>query len=135
MEPEDRQFGEPDKDVISDSRSCCAHNGDPLGEETASNEAENLFRWLIEPMGVVDDDGKWSLLRNLRKERQGCESNEKSVGSCSGNQTEDGRESVALRTRYAFQLVEHREADLMKAAVREFQLGFKTNGPCNPPAV
>ena len=49
-----RQF-EPSLIIVSAGFD--AHERDPLGEEAASYEAENLLRRLVEPVRVVDDAG------------------------------------------------------------------------------
>jgi hypothetical protein len=134
-EPSDRHLREPGEDVITDTRSCGTDERDSLGEEAASNEAENLLRCLVEPVRVVDDAHERLLLGNLRKERQGRESNQESVRSWACTESEHGRKGVSLRLRESLQLLEHRGADLVKAAVSEFQLGLDTGGSRDTPAI
>ena len=121
--------------MIADACSRGADERDPLGEEAASDEAENLLRRLVEPVRVVDDAGEGSLLRDLGQERQGREPDQESVRSRAGAEPEHGRERVALWLWKSFQLSEHRGADLVEAAVGELQLRLDTDGSHDAPAV
>ena len=54
-ETADGQLGQPGEDVIADPRPRGAHDRDPLGEQTAAHEPQNLRRRLIQPLPVVDN--------------------------------------------------------------------------------
>ncbi len=51
----DEQFGHPGEDGVADPGSGGRRPGHALGEQTASDEAEDLCRRLIEPLRIVDD--------------------------------------------------------------------------------
>ena len=64
-----RSSGDAGKDVVADARSHGADERHSLGEETASNEAKDLCRRLIEPLRIVDDAHEWLLLGELGEQR------------------------------------------------------------------
>ena len=71
--------GSPARIVIADARSCGADDRDPLGEEAAGDEPEDLLRRLVEPVRVVDDADERLLLGDLGEERQRGEPDQEPV--------------------------------------------------------
>ena len=132
-EPFDRQLREPGEGVAG-ARARSAHECDPLGEEAAGDEREDLRGGVIEPLRVVDDAGERLLLGDLGKERQRRERHEEPVGRRPGAPSEHGREGVALRSRQPLELIQHRRAELVKAAVGELHLGLDAYGSRDAPA-
>ena len=57
-------------DVITGPRPRGAHDRNPLGEQAAGNEPEDLRRGLVEPLPVVDDADQRLLLGDLSEQRQ-----------------------------------------------------------------
>ena len=79
-EPADRQLGEPGEDVVAAARPRGAHERDPLGEEAAGDEPEDLRRGVVEPLRVVDDADERLLLGDLGEQRQRGEPDQEPVG-------------------------------------------------------
>ena len=132
--PLDRQLGEPGEDVVADARARCAHERDPLGEEAAGDEAEDLRGGVVEPLRVVDDADERLLLGDLGEQRQRGESDQEPVGRRAGAPTEHRRERVALRGGQAVEAIQHRRAELVEAAVGELHLRLDANGRRDVPA-
>jgi hypothetical protein len=53
----DRQGRQPGENVIADPRPRGTHDRDPLGEQAAGKEPQDLRRGVVEPLRVVDDAG------------------------------------------------------------------------------
>jgi hypothetical protein len=64
-EPSDGQQGELGEEVVTDARARRTHERDPLGEEPAGDEPDDLGRGMVEPLHVVDDADERALLRDL----------------------------------------------------------------------
>ena len=75
----DRQLGQPGEDVVADARAHGAHERDPLGEQAAGDEPEDLRRRLVEPLRVVDDADQRLLLGDLGEQRQRGEADQEPV--------------------------------------------------------
>ena len=130
----DRQLGEPGEDVVADARARCAHERDPLGKEAAGDEPEDLRGGIVEPLRVVDDADERLLLGDLGEQRQRGEPNQESVGRRAGAPTEHGCERVALGGGQAVEVIQHRRAELVDAAVGELHLRLDANGRRDVPA-
>ena len=134
-EPADRQLGEPGEDVVADARPRGAHERDPLGEQAAGDEAEDLRRGVVEPLRVVDDADERLLLGDLGEQRQRREPDQEAVGRGPGAQPEHRRERVALRDGQPVEVIQHRRAELVQAAVGELHLRLDADGLRDVPAV
>ena len=128
------QLGEPGEDVVADARSRGAHERDPLGEEPAGDEAEDLRGRLVEPLRVVDDADERLLLGDLGEQRQRGEPDQEPVRARAGAQAEHRRERVALRGGQPVEVIEHRRAELMEAAVGQLHLRLDADGRRDAPA-
>src|SRR5262249_3081434 len=95
----------------------------------------DLRRGGVEPVGVVDDAQKRFLIRDLGQQGQGCKADEETVGRIARPQAEDRPESLALRDWQPVEVIQHRRADLMKAAVGEFRLRFDSDRSREAPPV
>ena len=69
-EAADRQLGQPGENVVADPRPRGAHDRDPLGEQAAGDEPQDLRRGVVEPLRVVDDADQRLLLGDLGEQRQ-----------------------------------------------------------------
>ena len=87
-EPADRQLGQPGENVIADPRPRGAHDRDPLGEQAAGDEPQNLRRGLVEPLPVVDDTGQRLLLGDLGDQRQRRQPHQEPVRRSAGTAAE-----------------------------------------------
>ena len=94
----DRQDRQPGENVIAGPRPRGAHDRDPLGQEAAGDEAQDLRRGLVEPLRVIDDGGQRLLLGDLGEQRQRGQPDQEPVGRSAGAAPEHRRERVALRT-------------------------------------
>ena len=133
-EPLEGQLGESGEDLVADARARGAHDRDPLGEEPAGDEAEDLHGGVVEPLRVVDDADERLLLGDLGQQRQGGEPDHEPVGRGAGAPAEHGRERVALRGGEPVEVIEHGGAELVEAAVGQLDLRLDADGPRNAPA-
>ena len=92
------QLGEPGENVIADPRPRGAHDRDPLGEQAAGNEPQDLRRGVVEPLRVVDDTGQRLLLGDLGEQRQCGQPDQEPAGRSAGAAAEHRLERVALRS-------------------------------------
>ena len=95
-EAADKQLGEPGKNVIADPAPRGAHDRDPLSEQTAGNEPQDLRRGVVEPLRVIDDTGQRPLLGDLGEQRQRGQPHQEPVGRSADTAAEHRRERVAL---------------------------------------
>ena len=116
-ESADGQLGEPDEGILADARARRADERDPLGEETAGDEADDLPGGLVEPLRVVDDADQRLPLGDLGEQRQRGEPHQEPVGRRTGAQSEHRRERLALRGGQPFEVIQHGCAKLVQAAV------------------
>ena len=72
---------------------------------------------LVEPLRVVDDADERLLLGDLGEQRQRGEPDQEPVRRRAGAQAEHRRERVALRGGQPVEVIQHRGAELMQAAV------------------
>ena len=126
-----RQLGE---DVVAAARAGGKHERDPLGEEAPADESEDLCGGLVEPLRVVDDADERLLLGDLGEQRQRGEPDQEPVGRRAGAPAEHRRERVALGDGQPVELIQHRSAELMEAAVGELHLRLDADGPGDAPA-
>jgi hypothetical protein len=75
------------------------------------------------------------LLRDVGKQRQRREPDQELVGRRTDASTEDGRKRIALRRGQLLEVIQHRPAELMEAAVGQLQLRLDAFGPRDAPAV
>ena len=83
-EPVDPELGQPAEDVVAHARARREHERDPLGEEPARDETEDLRRRVVEPLRVVDDADERLLLGDLGEQRQRGEPHQEAVGRRAG---------------------------------------------------
>ena len=121
-EPADRQRGQPGQHAVFDPGARRAHERDPLGQEAAGHESDDLRGGAVEPLRVVDDAGQRVLLGGLRHQRQRGQSHQEPVGRRTRAQPEHGGERVALRDRQLVEVVQQGHAQLMEAAVGQLHL-------------
>ena len=94
----DRQDRQPGKNVIAGPRPRGAHDRDPLGEQAAGDEPQDLRRGAVEPLRVIDDTGQRLLLGDLGEQRERGQPHQEPVGRRAGATAEHRRERVALRS-------------------------------------
>ena len=126
--------GRPGEDVVAAARPRGAHERDPLGEEPAGDEAEDLRRGVVEPLRVVDDADERLLLGDLGEQRQRREPDQEAVGCRRRAQPEHRRERVALRAGQPLEVLQHRRAELVQPAVGELHLRLDADGARDVPA-
>ena len=127
-EPADRQLGQPGEDVVAAAGARCAHERDPLGEEPAGDETEDLRGGVVEPLRVVDDADQRLLLGDLGEQRQRGQPDQEPVGRRTAAPAEHRRERVALRDGQPVEVIEHGRAELMEAAVGQLHLRLDADG-------
>jgi hypothetical protein len=77
---------------------------------------------------VVDQADEWTLLGNLGEQAQDAEPDQKRVRGGPCTEAERGAQRVALRDREAFELIEHRRAQLMQPGEGELHLRLDRGG-------
>jgi hypothetical protein len=133
-EPADRQLGQPGQNVIASPRPRGADDRDPLGEQAAGHEPQDLRRGVVEPLRVVDDTGQRLLLGDLSEQGQRGQPHQEPVGRSAGAAAEHRRERVALRTRQPVEVVQHGRAELVESGVGQLHLRLDADGSRNMPA-
>ena len=114
--------------------ACRTHERDPLGEEATGDESEDLRGGLVEPLRVVDDADQRLLLGGVCQQAQRRQPDQEPVGRRAGAQPEHGRERVALRDGQPVEVIQHRSAELMEAAVRQLHLRLHADRGRDAPA-
>ena len=84
---------------------------------------------VVEPLRVVDDADQRLLLGDLGQQRQRGEPDQEPVGRRAGAPAEHGRERVALRGGEPVEVIEHRGAELVEAAVGQLDLRLDARPP------
>ena len=79
-QPADLQRGQADQHSVSDAGARRTHQRDPLGQQAAGHEREELRGGAVQPLRVVDDAGQRLLLGGLRHQRQRGQSHQEPVG-------------------------------------------------------
>ena len=130
----DRQDRQPGENVIAGARPRGAHDHDPLGEQAAGHEPQDLRRGAVEPLRVVDDTGQRLLLGGLGDQRQRGQPHQEPVGRRAGAAAEHRRERVALRSGQPVQVVQHGRAELVQAGVGQLHLRLHAGGSRDMPA-
>ena len=133
-ESADGQLGEPGENVIAGPRPRGAHDRDPLGEQAAGDEPQDLRRGVVEPLRVVDDTGQRLLLGDLGEQRQRGQPDQEPVGRSVGAAAEHRRERVALRSGQPAEVVQHGRAELVEAGIGQFHLRLDAGGSRDVPA-
>ena len=127
--------GSPPQDFVAATGARSAHDRDVLGEEAAGDESEDLCGGLIEPLRVVDDADERLPLGDQREEPQRGEPDHERVRWWASVQSEHRREGVTLGTGQPVEVIQHRGAELMEAAVGQLHLGLNARRPCDMPAL
>ena len=109
-EAADGKLREPGENVIAGPRPRGAHHRDPLGQQAARHEPQDLRRGLVEPLRVIDETDQRLLLGDLGEQRQRGQPHQEPVGRGAGAAAEHRRERVALRNGQPAELVQHRRA-------------------------
>ncbi len=131
----DGELGEPVEEPISRAGPRGAEQQDPLGEQAPSHEPEDLGRRVVQPLAVVHEHGKWSLVGDLGEQGQRRQSDHEPIGRLPCAPSEQRRQRFPLRVGQPVEAVEHRGAELVKAAVRQLDLGFNTARAGDVPSV
>ena len=77
---------------------------------------------MVEPLRVVDDADQRLLLGDVGEQRQRGQADQEPVGRSAGAEAEHRRERVALRGGKRLEVLEHRRAELVQAAVGQLHL-------------
>jgi len=133
-EPFKGQLGQPGEDVVADARTRGADERNPLSEDAASDETEDLGGGLIEPLRVVHNADERLLVGDQGEQCQGAEPHQEPIRRRPGRLAEYRRERVALRGGHLLEAVQQRRAELMNAAVGHLHLGLGTDGGRDTPA-
>jgi len=129
----DRQLGKPRENLVVGPGPRGAHHRDPLGEQAASHESQDLRRGLVEPLRVVDDTGQRLLLGDLSEQRQRGQSHQEPVRRRAGATAEHRRERVVLRSGQPADVTQHGRAELVQAGVGQLHLRLHPGGPGDMP--
>ena len=105
------------------------HQGDGLSQQPPRDEREDLRRDPVEPLRVVDQADKRSLLGHRRQQAQHRQADQETIGRLAGDQPERRAQGVALRARQIVDVVQHRRAQLMHASERELHLRLHAGRP------
>jgi hypothetical protein len=130
----DRQDGQPGENVIAGPRPRGAHDRDPLGEDAAGNEPQDLRRGVVEPLRVVDDTNQRLPLSDLGEQRQSGQPDQEPVGRSAGAAAEHRRQRVALRDGEPAEVVQHGPAELVQGGVGQLHLRLDADGSRDLPA-
>jgi hypothetical protein len=133
-EAADGKLGKSRENVVAGSRSRGAQDRDPLGEETAGHEPQDLRRGVVEPLRVIDDADQRLLLGDLGEQRQRGQPHQEPVGRGAGAAAEHRRECVALRSGQPAEMVQHRRAELVQAGIGQFHLRLHADRSRDVPA-
>ena len=131
----DGQLGEPGEDVVATARARRAHDRDPLGEQAAGDETENLRGGVVEPLRVVDDADERLLLGDLGEQRQRGQPDEEAVRRGALRSVRTPSRAHRAAGRAGVESIQHRRAELMEPAVRQLHLRLDADGPRDVPAV
>jgi hypothetical protein len=118
----DQQLGQSAENIIADARPGGGDECHGLGEETTSDEAEDLAGRLIQPLRVLNDAHERLLLGRLDEEGQRSDPNQEPTGRRTFPNPEHRRQRIVLSRGEAIDEVEHRPTELMKPAVGELHL-------------
>ena len=77
------------------------HERDLLRQQAAGHERERARRRTIEPLRVIHDTQEWPLLRSLRQQAEGRESDQERTRRRSRTESERDAKGVALGLRKA----------------------------------
>ena len=132
-ESTDDDLGEPGEDLVAAAGTRGADDRDPLREDPAGDETQDLSRSTIQPLGIVDDAENGSILRGVREQRQRRKADEEPVRRGAGAPAEDHLQRVPLRERQPVDTIEHRAADLVEPAVGQLHLRLDADGRCDMP--
>ena len=130
----DRQDRQPGENVIAGPRPRGAHDRDPLGEQAAGNEPQDLRRGAVEPLRVIDETGQRLLLGDLGEQRQRGQPHQEPVGRGAGAAAEHRRERVALRSGQPAEVAQHGRAELVQAGIGQLHLRLHAGGSRDVPA-
>jgi hypothetical protein len=133
-EPFDGQLGQPGEYVVADARTRGAYERNPLGEDAATDESDDLGGGLIEPLRVVDNADERLLVGDQCEQCQGAQPHQEAIRRRPGRLAEYRRERLALRGGHLLEAVQQRRAELMEAAVGQLHLGLDTDGGRDTPA-
>ena len=126
-ETQNGQLGRAGKDVVTDARTRCTDECNPLGNQTLADNSQHLRRCAVEPVRVINNAKEWSLLRDLGEQRQGCERDEERIGRTATASPEHDRQCIPLRKWKPAEAIQHRRAELVETAVGELHLRFHTH--------
>ena len=84
------------------------HERDLLRQQAAGHERERARRRTIEPLRVIDETQERPLLRSLRQQAEGRESDQERIRSLSGTQPEGDAKRIALGIRQTLGSIEDR---------------------------
>jgi hypothetical protein len=101
---------------------------DRLGEQPSRYECQHLGRLSIQPLRVVHDTHQRMLRRDLGKQSQHRQADQKAIRHRTIPQPERDPQRVVLRTRKPFQTIQQWRAQLMKR--RKGQLHFRLDAGC-----
>ena len=121
-DPGEQQRRQAFEEVVTDPGPRRADEADPLGEQPAGDEAENLRRRLVQPLRILDEADQRSLFGGFRDEGQRRQCDQEPIGNASAGQPEHRRERVTLRSRQPVEMVQERGAQLMETAVGQLHL-------------
>ena len=127
-EPVDGQLGKPGEDLVAGAGPRCTHQRDPLGEQAAADESEDLCGSVVEPLRVVHDAEQWLLLGGVCEQRQRREPHQESVRRGTGALAEHRGEGLPLRDRQPVEVIQYGSAKLVEAAVGQLHLRLDPDG-------
>ena len=132
-EPVDRHHRESGEDRVPDARSRCADECDPLGEQSAGDEQDDLRRGVVEPVCIIDHAEQRAFLGHVGEQCQHGEPDHEPVGGRAGLMAEHRGEGASLRGGEPIEVIQHRRTELVQPAERELHLRLDADGGGDAP--
>ena len=105
------------------------HDRHRLGQHPSRDEAQDLGRGGIEPLGVIDDAQQRPLGGNLGQQAERGQGDQEAVGSGTGGQAQRDAQSGLLWLWKSIEPVEHRRAELVQRREGQLHLGLDAGDP------
>jgi hypothetical protein len=102
---------------------------DRLSEQTPADKSQDLARWFIEPLGIVDKANQRAFRGHLGKQAKYGKAHKKPIRSVPVREPEHDPQRLLLPLRQSRQILEHRPAQLVQGRKWHFQLGLDSSDP------
>jgi hypothetical protein len=133
-EPSERELRQAHQLALIRRLAHCEHDRHRLRQQPSRDEAEDLTRGGIEPLGVIDETQQRPLRGDLGQQAERGEGDQEAVGGSTGSQAQRDTEGGLLRLGKRAEPAEHRSAELMQSRERQLHLGLDPGDPGDPKA-